>query len=94
MKENSQITKAIAAVVQCFYNGGQYQIKRATKFISPQLVVSGQIKLFKGKFSQKNNVEIVFKVGKPNYAEREFIRLCKKAKDPFPVKDIQVKFVK
>jgi hypothetical protein len=34
----------------------------------------------------------VFTIGKPNYEEREFIKKCKKAGEPFPVKKIQVKF--
>lgn len=30
--------------------------------------------------------------GRPNYEEREFIKLAKKAGEPFPIKKIQLKF--
>jgi len=35
---------------------------------------------------------MVLTIGRPNYAEREFIKLCKKAGEPFPVKKMQLKF--
>lgn len=63
---------------------------KATKYVSPKLVVRGTRTRYGGKFL-RGNIEITLTIGKPNYAEREFIKLLKKAKEPFPVKLIQVK---
>jgi hypothetical protein len=38
----------------------------------------------------KRQTEIVVTIGKPNYAERKFIELAKKAGEPFPIKKIQL----
>ena len=40
-------------------------------------------------FRSTDNIEIILTIGKPNYLEREFIKKCVKAKEPFPVKKIQ-----
>ena len=63
---------------------------RATKYISEKEVVTATRKRYGGKVL-RGNAEIVFKVGKPNFKEREFIELCKKAGEPFPIKKIQIK---
>lgn len=40
---------------------------------------------------RNKSIELVLKLGAPNYREREFIQACKKAKEPFPVKKIQTR---
>lgn len=66
--------------------------KRATKYISPTEVVSVQRKSYGNKIDRRDqSIELIVKIGKPNYAEREFIRQCKKAGEPFPVKKVQLK---
>lgn len=64
-------------------------IKKVTKYHAPDRVT----KLTKIGKPKKNERQIHFKltVGKPNYAEREFIKKCKKAGEPFPVRQIQIK---
>ena len=68
--------------------------RRATKYLSPKLVISAARPYFKKvKWSARDTrVEIVVKIGAPNYAERKFIKKCLKAGVPFPVKEIQLKF--
>lgn len=66
-------------------------VLKATKFVSPKLVVRAT--RTKTSFGRGRNVEITLTIGKPNWAEREFIKLCKKAKEPFPVKRIQLKLI-
>jgi hypothetical protein len=73
--------------------------KKATKFISEKEVVRVVRKTYKGKSGARHfenygrgNIELIVTIGKPNYAEREFVKLLKKAKEPFPVKKIQFKF--
>jgi len=64
--------------------------KKATQYISPTEVAKATRR---GKARKSDRtVEMVFTIGKPNYEEREFIKKCKKAGEPFPVKKIQVKF--
>lgn len=49
--------------------------------------------LYNGKASEQGNMEIRLTIGKPNYAEREFIKDCKKAGEPFPVERVQLMHV-
>ena len=63
---------------------------RATLYESEKDVITATRRRFGGKFGT-GNVDIVMKIGRPNYAEREFIKLCKKAGEPFPVKKVQLK---
>lgn len=70
---------------------------KATKYISPNLIVRAVRKTYKSsgkKPDMRMNIEMTLTVGKPNYVEREFVALCKKAKEPFPVKKIQLKLWK
>ena len=68
---------------------------KATKYISPKLVIKASRKRFNGRVDKRNRIaEILFTIGAPNYAEREYIKKLKKAKEPFPVKKVQLKFQK
>lgn len=66
----------------------------ATKYLSSKLIIRATRRRYKGKISNKRPFEVMLTMGKPNYREREFIRKCKKAKEPFPVKKIQLKYAK
>lgn len=66
---------------------------KATAYLSEKFVVNMTRKLYNGKLLlEKNHTEISLTLGRPNYEQREFIKLCKKAGEPFPVKKIQLKF--
>ena len=68
---------------------------KATKYLSPKLVIKATRKRFRGKIDKRSRIaQIAFTVGGPNYAEREFIKAAKKAKEPFPVRRIQMRFTK
>jgi hypothetical protein len=67
--------------------------RTATKYLDEKTIVRASRKVFKGKLS-KGNIEIILTIGKPNYSEREFIKKCKKAGEPFPIKKIQLKLIK
>ncbi len=64
-------------------------VKRAVKYISPKMIAratrTGK------KAVRSGNIEITLTIGKPNYLEREFIKLCNKAKEPYPIKIVQLK---
>ena len=73
-------------VVGCILQGG---ITKATKFVSPKEIVRAT--RTKTTFRKGGNIEITLTIGRPNYAEREFIKDCQKAGEPFPVRNIQIK---
>jgi len=62
--------------------------KRAVYYISPKEVVSVCRRFKPTKRATYN--DFVMKFGAPNYLERAFIKLCKKAGEPFPVKKVQL----
>lgn len=65
---------------------------RATKYIAPNHIVRATRKSYKYHGGPKENYEIMLTIGKPNFAEREFVKRCKKANEPFPVKKVQLRF--
>ena len=69
---------------------GAYQ---ATKFINEKLTVKATKKRYK-KGVVHGAIDVVLTIGKPNCTAREFIKKCKWAGEPFPVKKVQVKFPK
>ncbi len=80
MMEYSKLAKAVLS-------SGAYQ---AILYISPNRTIKATRKRFKGKFS-RSTTELLFTDGKPNYTERKRIKELVKAKEPFPVKKIQLK---
>lgn len=68
---------------------------RATFYVSPKIIIRATRNLFNKKIpALYENVSITLTIGKPNYLEREFIKLCQKSKEPFPIKKVQLKFIK
>lgn len=70
-------------------------VLRATKYIGPKQIARAVRKSYRcyGRKQRKyQNLEIIFTIGKPNYLEREFIKVCQRAGETFPVKNIQLKF--
>lgn len=66
---------------------------RATKYFAPNHIIRATRKSYDFRGGPKDTtVEIVLTIGKPNYAEREFVKKCKKAGEPFPVKKVQLRF--
>jgi len=69
-----------------------HSVIRATKYVSRTKVIRATRIRFSKKIDKRGPISIVFTIGKPNYLERDFIKQCKKAGEPFPVKKIQLKF--
>ena len=63
--------------------------RRATQYLAHNYIVkaTGQHKPNRRSRSQT----IIVTVGDPNYAEREFVKRCKKTGEPFPVKKMQLR---
>jgi len=88
--KNQPIYQAVGKVLEALTTNNAY---KAACYLSDKLVVRMSRKLYRGKFKSKiANEEIILIIGKPNYEQREFIKQCKKAGEPFPVKKIQLKF--
>lgn len=79
------------AITQVVEHLLRFNAIRATKFLSPKLIVRAVRKTFDKRILTRGNVEITLTIGRPNYVEREFIKECQEAKEPFPVKRIQLK---
>ena len=65
-------------------------LRGVTAFISPTKTVklTRQRRYKKGDGAET----MILTFGRPNYKEREFIKQCKKAKEPFPVKKTLLRF--
>jgi hypothetical protein len=63
--------------------------KKATKYLSPKDVVKAT--RF-GKPTRGKTMTFFVTIGRPNYAERAFIKTAKRAGERFPVKRVQLKF--
>jgi len=66
------------------------EARKATIYVSPVLVV----KATRRHRAKKNevHVEILLTIGRPNFDECKFIKDCIKAKEPFPIKKMQLKY--
>ena len=91
-KTDKQIKNAVSQVVDILIST---EAKSAVKYLNDKLTIKASRKLFRGKIDKRNTIiQIVLTIGKPNYEAREFIKKCKKAGEPFPVKKVQLKFTK
>jgi hypothetical protein len=85
------MNKMIADVISTLLGS---RARTATKYISDKLTIRASRKLYKGKLPRKgSNEEVILTIGRPNYSARQFIKMCKKSGEPFPVKKIQLKFI-
>ena len=84
--------KDIAAVIETLLT---VEAHKATKYVAPDFVITATRKVYGKKIDRKaKSIDIVLKIGKPNFAEREFIKKLKKAREPFPVKKVVLKLFK
>jgi hypothetical protein len=74
--------KAITAILAS-------RAKRATVYLSEKEVVSVCCR-FKWR-SHARRSDFVLKIGQPNYLERRFIHACKAAREPLPVRKVQLR---
>lgn len=63
---------------------------KATKYVSPTMTVKAT-RHGRPRRNEKK-ITMVLTIGRPNYAERRFIKDCRKAGEPFPVRKVQLKF--
>jgi len=65
-------------------------VRRATAFISPTLTMKATAQRKHDK--RATSVTVLVTVGRPNFVERRFIKVCQKAGMAFPLRQIQWKF--
>lgn len=81
---------AVSAVVMAVLE--MKDLKRATKYLDDRTTVKCTRQR---KFDGRDGAQTVLvTMGKPNYAERAFIKACKNAGEPFPVKKLELKWFK
>lgn len=69
---------------------GTKNLRRATAYISPKLVIKASAqRRYRGN---EAFVTVLVTVGRPNFAERRFIKVCQRAGMCFPLKQLQLKF--
>lgn len=63
--------------------------RMATKYLDAKTVVRAT---WRHKPSKRNTrEEMVVTYGEPNYLEKRFVKACKQAGEPFPVKKVQLR---
>lgn len=85
-----EITQLERGVVQVFQSTMGWGARKATVYVNEKLVVRATRRMKPD--ARAKRVEMVLTYGAPNFVERRFIRLCKKAGEPLPVKKSQVKW--
>lgn len=66
--------------------------RKASLFLDEHTVVTATRRHRPDKRSK--TTEVLLTMGKPNFRGREFVKACKKAGEPFPVKKLQLQFWK
>ena len=73
---------------------------KATLYVSPTEIVRVTRRWY-GRQSAKAKIntstekaDLIVTIGRPNYEERDFVKKCRKAGEPFPLKKVQLKFKK
>lgn len=91
MEQN--VKKAIGDVLDALITTGA---SKAAKYLSDKLVVRVARPTFgpigKKRVLRDTNIQVVLTIGRPNFEQRRFIKLAKKAREAFPVKKVQLKF--
>lgn len=66
------------------------ECRRATAYISPTLTMKATAQ--RRQDGRDKSATVLVTVGRPNFVERRFIKVCKKAGMAFPLQQIQWKF--
>jgi len=78
---------AIAKAIECLLES---DARQATVYLGSKAVVTATRRFKPDKRDKR--VDIVLKLGAPNYREAKFINDCFKAGEPLPVRKVQLKF--
>lgn len=81
------IISAVTSVVKAIEN--DKSLYRATRILSPDTIVRATRR---NKSTRQFGFEVILSVTRPNYEERQFIKLLKKSNEPFPLKRLRFKY--
>lgn len=84
-----RIPKELVGRVVDTLNNGDKTLKSVIAFHSPTHIVKATRQ--HGRDRRDPHVTYLLSVGKPNYAEREFIAACIEAGEKFPVRKLQLR---
>lgn len=81
--------KVIGAVVRTLLEQGAIKV---TAYLSPILTVKASRVMYGNKIDGRDSrADVRVTLGKPNYAERKFIKAALAANEPFPIKKYQIR---
>lgn len=80
----------IAAVQDVVKHLRVFDARKATKYLSPKFTVKVTRSHRVDRRSRAETVTLTY--GVPNFEERKFIKAALKAKEPFPIRRVQLKF--
>ena len=71
------------------------EVWRATCFLDAKRIVRATRRRVQGRAARVQDLSesFVLSFGRPNYREREFLKQCKRAGEPLPVKKVQLQFI-
>lgn len=92
MKTKEQlVVKAIAKTISALLDTGA---RKASLYVNPRFVINVSRHWYKRGRNDLRDPKLSVRFGLPNYVNRKFIKACKKAGEPFPVKKVQLKFAR
>ncbi len=80
--------RQVANVMSALLSSGAW---KATKYLSAGQVVRCTRRWY-SRGPNRDKVEVLVHVGRPNYREGEFVRACVRAGEGMPVRKVQLKF--
>lgn len=93
-------SKIVGDVVTALLASGAHS---AIKYLEPGLVVKAtrptvrvkkrSPKKLNGTDKRDRRIGVVVTIGEPNWEAREFVKKCRRAGEPFPVKRIQLRYL-
>lgn len=64
----------------------------ATKILGDKSVVRATRKLLEGRIDHRYAAEVILTFGRPNFKTRQYIKDCRKAGEPFPIRQVWLQF--
>lgn len=83
----SQPYSSVASLLQTLFTTGA---RKATKYLAPNQT----LKVTRQHPRKGRGDTVLVTMGRPNYAERQFIKMARKAGEPFPIRKPQLRFAK
>lgn len=90
MDRSNQIKRAVGALLRS-------EAWKATLYLGPREIVRATRRYYQRAHGSRPNpkrIEVLVTIGRPNYQERGFIKACRKAGEPLPLRRVQLRFKK